>query len=128
MKYRISSNKGPGLYFLPQSSTPCLYTRPATNRGRPLFHWSMRARATWLHPLRDRWLLVRKYVVTPGPGPGVYEKESVVRGHHIYKSVWTPVIGEELSVEREQNNQHDRHAVAVVKDDAIVGHMLRAIS
>ena len=27
---------------------------------------------------------------------GVYEKESVVRGHHIYKTVWTPVIGEEL--------------------------------
>ena len=25
-----------------------------------------------------------------------YEMESVVRGHHIYKVVWTPVIGEEL--------------------------------
>ena len=26
----------------------------------------------------------------------LYEMESVVRGHHIYKAVWTPVIGEEL--------------------------------
>ena len=25
-----------------------------------------------------------------------YEMESVVRGHHIYKAVWTPVIREEL--------------------------------
>ena len=55
---------------------------------------------------------------------GVYEKESVVRGHHIYKikTVWTPVIGEELPVEREEDNQHDQHAVAVVKNGDIVGH------
>ena len=58
---------------------------------------------------------------------GVYEKESVVRGHHIYKTVWTPVIGEELPVEREEDNQHDQHAVAVVKNGDIVGHMPRSI-
>ena len=28
----------------------------------------------------------------------MYEKESVVRGHHVYKAIWTPVIGEELEV------------------------------
>ena len=38
----------------------------------------------------------------------VYEKESVVRGNHIYKASWTPRIGEELS---EDDNQHDNHAV-----------------
>ena len=59
---------------------------------------------------------------------GVYKKESVVRGHHIYKTVWTPVIGEELPVEREEDNQHDQHAVAVVKNGDIVGHMPRSIS
>ena len=58
---------------------------------------------------------------------GVYEKESVVRGHHIYKTVWTPVIGEELPVEREEDNQHDQHAVAVVKNGDIVGHIPRSI-
>ena len=51
---------------------------------------------------------------------GVYEKESVVRGHHIYKTVWTPVIGEELPVEREEDNQHDQHAVAVVKNGYVL--------
>ena len=25
-----------------------------------------------------------------------YEKASVIRGHHVYKTVWTPFIGEEL--------------------------------
>ena len=29
----------------------------------------------------------------------VYEKESAVGGHHIYKASWTPSIGEELSVD-----------------------------
>ena len=63
-----------------------------------------------------------------GVAGGVYEKESVVRGHHIYKTVWTPVIGEELPVEREEDNQHDQHAVAVVKNGTIVGHMPRTLS
>ena len=59
---------------------------------------------------------------------GVYEKESVVRGHHIYKTVLTPVIGEELPVEREEDNQHDQQSVAVVKNGDIVGNMPRSIS
>ena len=31
-------------------------------------------------------------------------KDSVVRGHHIYKATWTPVLGEELPVLREPGN------------------------
>ena len=53
----------------------------------------------------------------------VYKKESVVRGHHIYQKSWTPVIGEVLTVEREENNQHDDYAVAVTKNGDIVGHV-----
>ena len=55
----------------------------------------------------------------------VYEKESVVRGHHVYKVIWTPVIGEELEVRTEDDNDHDQHAVAVVKDGVVIGHMPR---
>ena len=58
----------------------------------------------------------------------VYEKESVVRGHHIYKASWTPSIGEELPVQREDGNQHDDHAVAVMKNGDIVGHVPRSLS
>ena len=49
----------------------------------------------------------------------VYEKESVVRGHHIYKASWAPSIGEESSVKREDDNLHDNHAVAVMKNGNI---------
>ena len=42
--------------------------------------------------------------------------ERAVRGHHIYKSVWHPVLGEQLTLERENSNSHDRHAVSVMKD------------
>jgi hypothetical protein len=32
-------------------------------------------------------------------------------------------VNEELCLEVEENNQHDRNAVAVMKNDIIVGHM-----
>ena len=51
------------------------------------------------------------------------QKDSVVRGHHVYKSVWTPVIGKELYLEPEESNEHDKNAMAVRKDGKIVGHV-----
>ena len=30
-----------------------------------------------------------------------YEKASVIRGHHVYKAVWAPFIGEELPLKAE---------------------------
>ena len=33
--------------------------------------------------------------------------ESVIRGHHIYKSVWSPRVGEIVSVDREHRNTHE---------------------
>ena len=53
---------------------------------------------------------------------------STVRGHHIYKNVWMPRIGEELAVIVEENNEYDRHAVAVTKNDSIVGHVPRELA
>ena len=46
----------------------------------------------------------------------IYIFQSVIRGHHISKTVWTPRFGEELTVEKEADNAHDRHAVAVLPD------------
>ena len=45
-----------------------------------------------------------------------------MRGHHVYKAVWTPFVGEILDTRREDENSHDRHAVAVVFDSCVVGH------
>ena len=50
---------------------------------------------------------------------------SCVRGYHIYKEIWTPTINEELQCQRESGNIH---AVAIVKDKVVVGHIPRKIS
>ena len=48
--------------------------------------------------------------------------DSVMRGHHIHKDVWTPEIGERLQCQIESYNIHDMHAVAVKRDGvSIVG-------
>ena len=59
---------------------------------------------------------------------GTFSIRSVIRGHHIYKMVWTPYVGEELILKTEDTNLYDKHAVAAMKDDAIVGHMPRSLS
>ena len=59
---------------------------------------------------------------------GSYSFDSVIRGHHIYKFTWTPFIGEELILQPEGNNEHDKHAVAVMKDGIVMGHVPRSVS
>ena len=54
--------------------------------------------------------------------------ESVIRGHHIYKSVWSPRVGEIVSVDREHGNSHDRHAVCLLKGSSIIGHAPRELA
>ena len=102
---------------------------PASKRDRPLigaglYYWlSLGA----LIRLSFRCVIIRS-TMADSPARSVYKKESVVRGHHIYKTSWTPVIGEELPAEREENNEHDEHAVAVRKNGVIVGHVPRSFS
>ena len=48
--------------------------------------------------------------------------------HDIYKSIWTPIIGEELVLETKDSNKPEQHAVAVKKDGCIVGHVPHLIS
>lgn len=49
--------------------------------------------------------------------------QSCVRGYHVYKDTWTAELGEELYCEIEQNNEYDKYAVSVKKNDEIVGHI-----
>jgi hypothetical protein len=48
-------------------------------------------------------------------------------GYHIYKDIWTLYVEEELFVRTEDENKHDRHAVAIIKDNSAVGHMPRSL-
>ena len=37
-------------------------------------------------------------MASPGASPDLLTLESVVRGHHIYKEIWTPELDELLSL------------------------------
>jgi len=54
--------------------------------------------------------------------------ESTVRGHHVYKALWSPDIGEELPVQCEVSNIHNDFTVAVLKNSNTVGHVPQEIS
>ena len=54
--------------------------------------------------------------------------ESYIRGHHVYHTVWTPIINKVLPVKRELTNDFDRFAVAVLKGGEVVGHVPRTLS
>ena len=57
------------------------------------------------------------------------EVESCIRGHHVYSTIWTPVLGELLSCKRELGNAKDQYAVVVCRVDGIViGHIPRKVS
>ena len=51
---------------------------------------------------------------------GIYRIESVVQGHYIYKTVWTPRLGE-LETQKELNNQHNQFGVTAVKENRLWG-------
>ena len=55
------------------------------------------------------------------------EFNSIITGHHIYKEIWNPFVGEELQCMVEYENVHDIYAVAVIHEDIVVGCLPRNI-
>ena len=43
-------------------------------------------------------------------------------GYHVYKDRWTPVKDEMLKAVVEPRNKEDKFAIAIMKDDCLVGH------
>ena len=54
--------------------------------------------------------------------------DSIVRGHHVYTTVWALFLGEILTATAEPTSGHDRHAVCVQKDGEIIGHVSHELS
>ena len=54
--------------------------------------------------------------------------ESVIRGRHIYKQIWRPLVGEILTLEREEGNNHDKFTVSLLEHATILGHVPREVS
>lgn len=48
-----------------------------------------------------------------------------ITGHHVYKTIWTPFIGEKLICEIEGDNPYSRFAVVVRKEGTVVGRIAR---
>ena len=51
------------------------------------------------------------------------ELKSVVRGHHVYQSVWTSTVGENLFTapdKREETLSYDEFAIGVIKTKSLV--------
>ena len=51
-----------------------------------------------------------------------------MRGHRIYRCVWRATVDEQLECKPEPRNKEDPYAVAVMKNDEVVGHVPRKIS
>ena len=56
-----------------------------------------------------------------GTSMGAYEFHSVVRGHHVYKTVWTPIIDKMLQVAWENTSEHNEYAIAITKGECMLG-------
>lgn len=54
-----------------------------------------------------------------------YEFESFIMGYHVYKTIWTPFEGEELTAIMEPQNIEDKFAVAITREEhgSPVGHL-----
>ena len=61
-----------------------------------------------------------------------FSMDSVICGHHVYRHIWSSVVGEELECRIETGNVHDLYAVSVIKSGSsgndVVGHIPRNIS
>ena len=72
---------------------------------------------------------VKMASVSRVPDDSIILKESVDRGHHVIKNIWTPRSGEILLVRQEAGNTHDRRAIALLKADrTVVGYVPRKFS
>ena len=60
---------------------------------------------------------------------------SVIRGHHVYKSIWTPTLGEKLNCredDRKEAKQHDEYAIGTYLENntsnELAGHVPMELS
>ena len=54
--------------------------------------------------------------------------ETFIKGHHVYKVIWTPKQGEQLDVLMEPDNRMGKFAVCVKINEKIVGHLKKGTS
>ena len=53
---------------------------------------------------------------------------SFIRGYHVYRKCWTPVLGETLSCIPEDDNKYDKTAVDVMYNNRVSGYVPKTLS
>ena len=53
----------------------------------------------------------------------VYLRKSVIWGHHVYRAVWSPVLGEVHCLALEEGNEHDHFTTCVKRDEMRIWDM-----
>ena len=54
----------------------------------------------------------------------VLKNSSFSRSYHVYKDRWQPTVGDDsLHCEEEEDNKYERHAVAIIYSNKVVGHV-----
>ena len=73
--------------------------------------------------------LVEMAMATSTAVPRSFSASGIIQGYHVYQRIWTPHVGEKVTMVREPGNEHDQFAVAVLKTETCtVGHLSREIS
>ena len=54
--------------------------------------------------------------------------KTFIKGHHVYKDIWTPKQGEQLDVVMVPDNRMDKFAVCVKINEKIAGHLMKGTS
>ena len=77
-------------------------------------------------PWAYNWILDICHFLNFKTAPWAYKKISPIR--HVYMAVGrSPLIGESLNTQVEPDNVHDKYAVKVLKEEAVVDHVPREI-
>ena len=53
------------------------------------------------------------------------QKLECVRGYHVFQTMWTAAIGEELVCTREATNAADRYAITIKNEENVIGHLTK---
>ena len=58
-----------------------------------------------------------------------FDLDSFIRGYHAYMDIWIPkVCDKNFCLKSENENQHEKFAVAIVLEEQIVGHVPKNLS
>ena len=52
------------------------------------------------------------------------ERSRCVCVHHVHCSIWYSPTGKELLCDSEPTDEQDEYAIAVIKDETVIGHLL----